>query len=138
MKITDLEIDGFGVWSGLKIEELSDRITVFYGPNEAGKTTLTQFIRSMFYGISSARRLRYLPPLRGGRPGGSLHVHGDEGAFQIARHTDDASSHVVGRVGKAQQHYVASLRSADTRERHVRKRKAQVVCGSIDEKHITP
>ena len=40
MKITDLEIDGYGVWSGLRIERLSDALNVFYGPNEAGKTTL--------------------------------------------------------------------------------------------------
>ena len=40
MKITDLEIDGYGVWSGLRIEKLSDALNVLYGPNEAGKTTL--------------------------------------------------------------------------------------------------
>ena len=40
MRITDLEIDGFGVWSGLRIEKLAEGLNVLYGPNEAGKTTL--------------------------------------------------------------------------------------------------
>ena len=64
MKITDLEVDGYGVWSGLRIEKLSDALNVLYGPNEAGKTTLLQFIRSMLYGFSPPRR-RYLPPVHG-------------------------------------------------------------------------
>ncbi len=47
MKITDLEVDGYGVWSGLKLRGLGDGLNVLYGPNEAGKTTLLQFVRSM-------------------------------------------------------------------------------------------
>ena len=70
MKINGLEIDGYGIWTGLKLEGLCDGLNVLYGPNEAGKTTLLQFIRSVLYGFSPARR-RYFPPLRGGRPGGS-------------------------------------------------------------------
>ena len=78
MKISALEVDGFGVWSGLELANLSDELTVFYGVNEAGKTTLMQFVRTMFFGFSADRRTRYLPPLRtslkGGPPltGGSL------------------------------------------------------------------
>ena len=41
---------------GLRIEHFSDALNVFYGPNEAGKTTLLQFIRSMLYGFSPQRR----------------------------------------------------------------------------------
>ncbi len=91
MKITNLEIDGFGVWSGLRVERMSDSLNVLYGPNEAGKTTLLQFIRSMLYGFSPARR-RYLPPLHGGRPGGTIEVAGPHGRFQIARHADDGDA----------------------------------------------
>ena len=90
VKITGLEIDGYGVWSGLKLEGLSDGLNVLYGPNEAGKTTLLQFIRAVLYGFSPQRR--YLPPLRGGRPGGSLHVVGPSGRLQIARHDDPEGS----------------------------------------------
>ncbi len=85
MRITKLDIEGFGVWSGLRVERLSETINVFYGPNEAGKTTLLQFIRSMLYGFSPQRQ-RYLPPVHGGRPGGVLDVVGAHGRFQISRY----------------------------------------------------
>jgi len=103
VKITALEVDGFGVWSGLKLERLSDGLNVFYGPNEAGKTTLLEFVRSMLYGFSPSRR-RYLAPVTGGRPGGSLHAASAAGRFQIVRHDiprdgDADSVAVVGPDG---------------------------------------
>ena len=74
MRIKTIDIDGFGVWNGLTIDELSDHATVVYGPNEAGKTTLMQFVRAVLYGFTPERRKRYLPPVNGGRPGGRLRV----------------------------------------------------------------
>lgn len=68
MRITGLKVDGFGVWSGLELPELSDQLNVFYGPNEAGKTTLMQFVRSMLYGFAAERRGRYLPPVHPAGP----------------------------------------------------------------------
>ena len=91
MRITALEVDGFGVWSGLKLDQFGDDLTVIYGPNEAGKTTLMQFIRSVLYGFSPERR-RYLPPVHGGTAGGSLAVNSSEGRFEISRHLADGSS----------------------------------------------
>ena len=85
MRINALEVDGFGVWTELKLDPLGQRLTVFYGPNEAGKTTLLQFIRSVLYGFSPERQ-RYLPPLHGGKPGGSLWVEGPAGECVITRH----------------------------------------------------
>src|SRR5271157_3905104 len=85
MKLLALEIEGYGVWSGLKLQRMSEGLNVVYGPNEAGKSTLLHFIRSALYGFSSDRH-RYLPPLHGGRPGGWLEVTGAGGQFQIARY----------------------------------------------------
>lgn len=85
MKITDLQIEGFGVWSDLKLEQFSDGLTVFCGPNEAGKTTLMQFIRSVLYGFSPERRSRYLPPVHGGRAGGGLGIVDAGGRFTVRR-----------------------------------------------------
>ncbi|MBA3483509.1 MAG: AAA family ATPase, partial [Pirellulales bacterium] len=82
MKITDLEIDGFGVWHNLKQSNLSRRVTTFYGANEAGKTTVMQFIRSVMYGMTPSRRKRYLPPLDGGQPGGVLGIAEGELRFR--------------------------------------------------------
>ena len=60
-------------------------MTLFYGPNEAGKTTLMQFIRSMFYGYSKERQNRYLPPVFGGKPGGAILASGAGGDYRIRR-----------------------------------------------------
>jgi uncharacterized protein YhaN len=95
MRITDLQVDGFGVWSGLRIEKFSDSLNVLYGPNEAGKTTLLQFIRSMLYGFSPPRR-KYLPPVHGGRPGGMLNVAGLHGRFEIGRYDDSPADGAFG------------------------------------------
>jgi uncharacterized protein YhaN len=97
MKITDIKIDGFGVWRDLALRGLSPELTVFYGPNEAGKSTLMQFMRSVLYGISPERRGRYLPPVVGGRPGGSLKVQTHAGPLTISRHADRGSDD-VGKV----------------------------------------
>ena len=97
MKITDLEIDGFGVWNNLKLTGLSRRVTAFYGPNEAGKTTVMQFMRSVLYGMSPERRKKYLPPLDGGRPGGALGIVEGDLRFRAARIADRGPDD-VGRV----------------------------------------
>ncbi len=65
MRIKEIQIDGFGVWTGLSVSSLPDTMTVFYGPNEAGKTTLMQFVRATLYGFTPDRRKRYLPPIYG-------------------------------------------------------------------------
>jgi uncharacterized protein YhaN len=88
MKLTELHVDGFGVWNELRLRELSPSITVLYGPNEAGKTTLMHFLRAMLYGVTKERRERYLPPRSGGRPGGSLGLITDDGPFDIERYVE--------------------------------------------------
>ncbi|HEX3726481.1 MAG TPA: AAA family ATPase, partial [Pirellulales bacterium] len=89
MRITGLKIDGFGVWSGLELADLAGDVNVFYGPNEAGKTTLVEFVRSIFYGFSPERRAQYLPPVRGGRPGGAIHLVADGKSCHVSRHADE-------------------------------------------------
>ena len=85
MRIKYIQIDGFGVWKGLKIEELPEGVTVFFGPNEAGKTTVMQFVRTVLYGFSGERRARYLPPVSGGTPGGRLRVDAGGADFTLER-----------------------------------------------------
>ncbi len=87
MRIRDIHIDGFGVWNDLRLEELPPAMTVFYGPNEAGKSTLLQFVRTVLYGYSAERRNRYVPPVYGGRPGGEIQVHSSLGNFLLQRTT---------------------------------------------------
>ncbi len=99
MNFTDLRVAGFGVWSGLELRDLSPTLNVFYGPNEAGKTTLLNFVRSMLYGFSTERRSRYLPPARGGRGGGFLGLATDDGMFRVSRHPGENSP--LGEVSVA-------------------------------------
>lgn len=91
-------------------------MTVFYGPNEAGKTTLMQFLRTMFYGFTPDRRSRYMPPVFGGKPGGAIRVTGPGGGYEITRRAqlDQGASTgqltVTGNDGLAQgQHRLAML-----------------------------
>jgi uncharacterized protein YhaN len=51
MKIRELQIDRFGVWNDLALRLSPTGVNVFYGPNEAGKSTLMRYIRSMLYGF---------------------------------------------------------------------------------------
>ncbi|WP_158442582.1 AAA family ATPase [Paenibacillus sabinae] len=72
MRIQRLEIGGFGRLHGKELE-LAEGLTVLYGPNEAGKSTLLQFIRAMLFGIPGrSYPSERLEPLHGGRHGGTL------------------------------------------------------------------
>lgn len=97
MRISALHVDGFGVWHDLRLANLSPEITVFFGPNEAGKTTLMQFIRTMLYGVSEERRKRYLPPREGGKPGGRMGMLVDGDSFDVTRYAQ-RDKHDRGRV----------------------------------------
>ncbi len=98
MKIRDVQIDGFGVWSGLSVDSMPDTMTVFYGPNEAGKTTLMQFLRTMFYGFTAERRQRYIPPVHGGKPGGAIRVTGPGGGYEITRRSQLDQNGTTGQL----------------------------------------
>ncbi len=95
MKITGLDIERFGIWQGLQLRGLQDGLTVFYGPNEAGKTTLMEFLRSVFYGYDNDRR-RYLPIIQRqgrtlrGSAGGYVSVQSTSGRFEVSRFYDPA------------------------------------------------
>lgn len=114
MKIRTIEVDGFGVWSGLKVTHLDEGLNVVYGPNEAGKTTLLQFVRSILYGFAPERR-HYLPPARGGEPGGALTLDCPQGEYIISRHDDGSDLprgelSLLGPDGSRQgEHVLASL-----------------------------
>jgi uncharacterized protein YhaN len=107
VKISGLQIDEFGVWSGLSIDNFPDSSYVFFGANEAGKSTLLQFIRTMLYGFTDERSKRFVQHrdadtgvIRvGGRIGGSLSMLAKDQQYQVRRHvslTDPTS--VVGDV----------------------------------------
>jgi uncharacterized protein YhaN len=51
MQIRELEIDRFGVWQDVSFPFNERGVTVLYGPNETGKSTLLRFIRGVLYGF---------------------------------------------------------------------------------------
>ncbi|MGL6227438.1 MAG: AAA family ATPase [Thermoguttaceae bacterium] len=108
MRINSLDIDRFGLWNDLHLTKLDEGLNVFYGPNEAGKTTLMDFVRSILYGMEQ-HRLRYIQPLNQDKKpeseqekrkkqkiiyGGSLSVDCADGLFRIQRSFDPNDKHV--------------------------------------------
>ncbi len=113
MHIKDVDIQGFGVWHDLQIQDLNPALTVFYGPNEAGKSTIMQFLRAMLYGFTPARRAKYLPPLRGGKAGGRLGLHHERETWNLRRF--DSNEQGLGPISLvAPMSMSMVMRSCDT------------------------
>ena len=55
MKINKLKINSYGKLKEKEIE-LKNDINIIYGKNEAGKSTLLNFIINIFYGISKNKK----------------------------------------------------------------------------------
>ncbi|HJF31597.1 MAG TPA: AAA family ATPase [Sporosarcina psychrophila] len=74
MKIEKLNIYGFGKHENV-IVDFGPGITVLYGLNEAGKTTIQQFILHVLFGFPPKNNvlLRYEPKF-GGKYGGQVHL----------------------------------------------------------------
>ena len=79
MRLEELYLDGFGHFYQRTIGPLSGPVTVFFGPNEAGKSTLLAFIRSVLFGFPRAYNSHY-PPQAGGRHGGRAALSDESGA----------------------------------------------------------
>ena len=87
MRIERLRIDGFGHFADRELGPFDRPVTVFYGPNEAGKSTLLEFVRQVLYGFSRANSSTYYPALAGGRYGGSVTIASDRGKVVIVQRT---------------------------------------------------
>ncbi|HOP46965.1 MAG TPA: AAA family ATPase [Desulfobacteraceae bacterium] len=73
MKITSLHINGFGSFYNESITGLSPGLVLFQGNNEAGKSTLVGFIRTVLFGFPRANSQDAgYPPLAGGIHGGRI------------------------------------------------------------------
>ena len=80
MRIICLHIDGFGRFANRTFGPFERPVTVFHGLNEAGKSTLLEFIRRVFFGFPDGRSSSNLyPPLAGGHLGGNVTIVSDVG-----------------------------------------------------------
>lgn len=76
MYIDQMEITGFGIYSGLSLN-LEPGLNIILGENEAGKSTCHEFVRFVLYGPRTGSGSREAPryePLRGGAHGGALEL----------------------------------------------------------------
>lgn len=105
MKLRRLHIDGFGVYRDRVFElDPGAPAVLFYGPNEAGKSTLMGFIRAMLFGFPTrASRMDRYEPLAGGRYGGALELLDARGmSVRVERRDSNSSLRVAfedGAVG---------------------------------------
>jgi uncharacterized protein YhaN len=73
MRIKELHIDGFGIFTDFRLGGLGPNLTILLGANEAGKSTLLAFVRGVLFGFPDGRsRDNPYPPLSGGRHGGCV------------------------------------------------------------------
>jgi len=86
MKFTGWRVEGMGLLENYFVDELSPGLNLFLGPNEAGKTTLLEFVRGMLFGfeVKKGRPVRF-PARPGLRHGGRLMVETEDGRATIER-----------------------------------------------------
>ena len=60
MKLTEIQIDCCGVWHNLTLPVRSHGVSVYIGPNEAGKTALLQALQQ----VNPPPGIRKFDPLR--------------------------------------------------------------------------
>jgi len=95
MKLERIHIERFGAWQNLDLPVDSEGISVYYGPNEAGKSTLMRFVRGVLYGFRRGESGR---PANddGTRPwGGSLQIRNDHESWMIRRSGQGDSTGLV-------------------------------------------
>jgi len=101
VRIARLRIDGYGLFSSFELADLDASFTVVLGPNEAGKSTLLDFLRGVLFGFPDRRRsLPYHAPLRGGRHGGAIHLLDEEGQrWTVERYVDARQATITAPDG---------------------------------------
>ncbi|MFC4809101.1 AAA family ATPase, partial [Paenibacillus sp. GCM10023250] len=101
MKLRELHVEGFGKLSGLACD-LDAPMTVVYGPNEAGKSTMLGFVRAMLYGFANRGSLtERQEPVNGGRHGGRLTFDDGAGRTYVAERYGSAPGKVLVREQEA-------------------------------------
>ncbi|MGG1677307.1 AAA family ATPase [Neobacillus sp. NRS-1170] len=96
MKIVELQIYGYGQLENVKINDISD-FQVFFGENEAGKSTIMAFIHGVLFGFPTKQQteLRY-EPKHHHKYGGKIKVyHEDYGYAVIERVKGKAAGDVT-------------------------------------------
>ncbi|RJE90851.1 hypothetical protein D3P07_01810 [Paenibacillus sp. 1011MAR3C5] len=134
MKLQEAFIEGYGRFHNRRLD-LDAPVIVVYGPNEAGKSTLFGFLRTMLYGFArrSNPSLRS-EPLYGGRHGGRLLFRDAFGkSYYVLRHADEAGG--KPRLREASDSWGTAYESASLEERMLEQREWEAqYLGGIQER----
>lgn len=84
MRLTEMHINGFGIFHDVRIGDLSPGLTVFLGDNESGKSTLLGFLRAVMLGFPDGRSHENpYPPIAGGQHGGAMTLVTEKGETYV-------------------------------------------------------
>ncbi len=104
MRLEEFHLDGFGRFHQQAIGPLHAPITVIYGPNEAGKSTLLAFVRAVLFGFPLRKSREHYPSLAGGRHGGRIRLTSDAGeSFTLERYNGSKGGPFVLRNEAGQE-----------------------------------
>ena len=94
MKFEEFYIDGFGRFHDYHIENLTSGLSIFIGPNEAGKSTVLSFLKRILFDFPDGRsKLNLYPPFTGGNHGGRLVVSTDDNTrYVVERYSEESPS----------------------------------------------
>jgi len=111
VRITGFSIDGFGIFHNLSLKGLSSGLVVFLGENEAGKSTLLAFFRSILFGFPDRRsRERPYPVLSGGSLGGTVVLEsGSLGEVSVERRAGPRGGILAVRAGAGAEYPMDGL-----------------------------
>ncbi|WEK55443.1 MAG: AAA family ATPase [Candidatus Cohnella colombiensis] len=103
MYIRELQVEGYGALSAVNLK-LDAPVTIIYGTNEAGKSTLLRFTRSMLYGFPTRKDpVERGEPVRGGRHGGRLVVVTNDGQELVLERYADRTAGLTVRDENGQE-----------------------------------
>lgn len=121
MQIRELSIDGFGIFGEQTVDGLAPGLNVFLGDNEAGKSTLLAFVRTLLFGFPDGRsKENPYPPLRGGSHGGRMVLESTgSDLFTVERHPGPRGGNVTLTCGPENSVYpegIAEILGPTTRD----------------------
>ena len=79
MRIAEFHVEGFGRLANVSMTDVPPGLSIVLGENEAGKTTLLEFLRSILFGLPTRKQKEFYPPLNGGRKGGRIVLRNEHG-----------------------------------------------------------
>lgn len=104
MRLMSATINGFGNWVDQPIDFENESFVCIYGGNEAGKSTMQQFILFMLFGFSPKWRTFYRPKTSS-RMGGRLRVwDGAIGEYTIERFDEVRNARAICYTSDGNEH----------------------------------